>query len=54
MSIHDFRTKLEADPEGSALFAALRRLSRLDNPQFLFDTVSEGWPSWDPADGSIG
>jgi hypothetical protein len=49
MSIHDFHSKLESSPESNALFAALRRLSTLDNPQKLFDTVADpgGWPTWD-------
>lgn len=50
MSIQDFRSKLESNRESNALFAALRRLSTLDNPQMLFDTVAspQGWPTWDP------
>jgi hypothetical protein len=49
MSIQDFHSKFESSRESNALFTALRRLSTLDNPQLLFDTVAspEGWPTWD-------
>jgi hypothetical protein len=48
MSIHDFHSKLESSPDSNALFAALRRLSTLDNPQEIFDAVApRGWPTWD-------
>jgi hypothetical protein len=49
MSIHDFHSKLESSPDSNALFAALRRLSTLENPQDFFDAVANpgGWPRWD-------
>jgi hypothetical protein len=50
MSIYDFHSKFVSGGERTTLFVALRRLSALDNPQKLFDTVAgPGWPIWDEA-----
>jgi len=35
------------------LFAALRRLSRMDSPQLVaLADASQGWPVWDQATGT--
>jgi hypothetical protein len=50
MSIHDFHSKF-VSCERNTLFAALRRLSAMENPQRLIAlaTTSQGWPVWDQA-----
>ena len=50
MSIHDFHSRLVLGGERNALFAALRRLSTVDNPNKLFAAEpNQGWPIWDGA-----
>jgi hypothetical protein len=50
MSIRDFHSKFVAG-ERTSLFAALRRLSLLNSPWELAETL-DGWPIWDNASGS--
>jgi hypothetical protein len=47
MSIHDFRSKLVSGGERSTLFAALRKLSLLDDLCSLAAAEEAGWPIWD-------
>jgi hypothetical protein len=51
MSISEFHSKLTSG-EGSSLFAALRRLSSLDDPRRMIaqataEESAAGWPRWD-------
>jgi hypothetical protein len=46
MSIYDFHSKLVSGGERNVLFAALRKLSRLD-PRNLVLLEEAGWPIWD-------
>lgn len=52
MSIYDFYLKFASEGERNPLFAALHKLSRLEDPRKLFTSSSEeeearGWPVWD-------
>jgi hypothetical protein len=51
MSIYDFHSKFVSGDERNILFAALRRLSLLDNPRELIALAEgdPGWPVWDGA-----
>jgi hypothetical protein len=54
MSIRDFHSKFVSGSERNMLFAALRRLSRMESPQRLvaLADASQGWPVWDQATGA--
>jgi len=53
MSIRDFHSKFVSGSERNMLFAALRRLSRVENPQRLaaLADAAQGWPVWDQSTG---
>jgi hypothetical protein len=53
MSIQEFHAKLISRGEGSRLFEAMRRLSRLSDLKFLDQDVF-GWREWPPVDDSSG
>lgn len=49
MTIRDFHVRLFAAVQGSTLFAALRRLSSLEDLQQLAsEEVTTGWIIWNP------
>ncbi len=53
MSIRDFHSKFVSGSERNMLFAALRRLSRMESPQLVaLADASQGWPVWDQATGA--
>jgi|GEM_PF-3964220 len=55
MSIRDFHSKFVSGGERNTLFAALRRLSRMESPQSLIalaEAAGGGWPVWDQATGA--
>jgi hypothetical protein len=53
MHIHEFHSKLTSENEEGHLFAALRSLSRIDDPQ-MFNSDSTSvmgeWVAWPPMD----
>ena len=53
MSIRDFHSKFVSGGERNTLFAALRRLSRMDSLQKVVALAdSQGWPVWDQSTGA--
>lgn len=56
MHIHDFHLKFVSSTEECGLLAALRRLSRLEDPQAMMsddNIASSDWIVWNDADPSF-
>jgi len=47
MSIRDFHSQFVSDGERSSLFAALRRLSLVEELRNVIAYADAGWPRWD-------
>ena len=50
MTIQEFRLRLASVEEGAGLFAALRQLTRLEDPLQIAQSRPDlgGWPAWQP------
>ena len=51
MFISEFYSKLMSGQEGSRLFDALRRVSRLEKRALMASGEEPGWAEWPPIDG---
>ncbi|HYO14398.1 MAG TPA: hypothetical protein VE685_14475 [Thermoanaerobaculia bacterium] len=56
MHIHEFHLKFVSSTEEGGLLAALRRLSRLEDPQAMMsddDTIANDWIVWTEAEPGL-